>query len=197
MNYGQIKNATLKLVDEYSSRGAVQGATKIADLTLKIQDVVNDAYYDLASTVAKIDAVQVIDRTLQDSLVEYSLATDFMDINYLAFKLDNGEYQETSTYQIIPGNKIVLPSSGVVYHLFYYKKPTLLVFGSDNVVNDAQTLELSEEAIRLIPYYAAGTLMSSEGDSTKGSSLTAQYYSKKNNITQKKRAKRIINAYNI
>lgn len=197
MNYGQIKNATLKIIDEFSSRGAIQGATKIADLALKIQDVVNDAYYDLASTVAKIDATQTIDRTLQDSLVEYSLAADYMDTNYLAFKLENGEYQETSTYQIIPGNKIVLPSSGVVYSLFYYKQPTMLTFTADSAVDDIQTLELSEEAQRLIPYYAAGMLLSSEGNSQRGNELISQYNAKKNLITKPKRTKRIINAYSM
>lgn len=57
MNYGQIKGSVLRLIDEYSSRGTVQAATKIADIKFKIQDLTNATIYDLASTTAKIPAV--------------------------------------------------------------------------------------------------------------------------------------------
>jgi len=60
VNYEQFKAHVLKLLDEYSSRGAVQGSIKTADQIFKAQDFVNDALYDLASTTAKIPAVFTI-----------------------------------------------------------------------------------------------------------------------------------------
>lgn len=57
ITYGQIKDTTLQLLDEYSSRGAVLSATKTADYNLKIQSFTNSTIYDLASTTAKIPAV--------------------------------------------------------------------------------------------------------------------------------------------
>lgn len=42
ITYGQIQAATLKLLDEYSSRGAIQAANKTADNKFKIQQITND-----------------------------------------------------------------------------------------------------------------------------------------------------------
>lgn len=56
ITYGQIKDATLQWIDEYSSRGAVQSLTKTADYNFKIQTGVNGSINNLASTVAKIAA---------------------------------------------------------------------------------------------------------------------------------------------
>lgn len=56
MTYGEIKDATLKWIDEYSSRGAVQSLTKTVDYNFKIQTGVNESINNLASTVAKIAA---------------------------------------------------------------------------------------------------------------------------------------------
>lgn len=182
MNYGEIKNASLKLADEYSSRGAIQAATKIADMALKIQDLISDSVYDLASTVAKIPAVQIIDRTDPSTLTENALSDDFLSLNYVSCKLSSGEYKETSNYQITPTKQIVLPNSGYIYHIFYWKKPNQLVFTGDAVTDDAQTLEIVEEAQRIIPYYVAAELMGSEGNNERMTTLSIQYESKKKKI---------------
>ena len=54
INYGQIRSSTLKLIDEWSSRGQVQGTTKTADYNFKIQQITNESIYELASTTAKL-----------------------------------------------------------------------------------------------------------------------------------------------
>jgi len=54
VNYGQIRSATLKLLDEWSSRGAIQAANKTADYNFKIQTLVNESIMELASTNAKL-----------------------------------------------------------------------------------------------------------------------------------------------
>lgn len=54
MNYGEIVNATLRLIDEYSSRGVVSAPIKTADLRAKIPDAVNQICMDLATTTGKL-----------------------------------------------------------------------------------------------------------------------------------------------
>ena len=60
INYGQIRSATLKLLDEWSSRGAIQAAKKVADYGFKIQQIVNESIYELASTTAKLPKTLLI-----------------------------------------------------------------------------------------------------------------------------------------
>jgi len=54
INYGQIRTATLKILGEFSSRGAVTPQSKNADFNYQIQQIVNESIYELASTTAKL-----------------------------------------------------------------------------------------------------------------------------------------------
>lgn len=54
ITYGQIKDNTLKLIDEFSSRGAALPLTKTIDYDLKIQSICNSSILELASTDAKL-----------------------------------------------------------------------------------------------------------------------------------------------
>lgn len=58
--YGQIRKSTLALIDEFSSRGAVQAPIKVADYNYKIQNVCNESIYELASTTAKLPKTLLI-----------------------------------------------------------------------------------------------------------------------------------------
>src|SRR5665648_390487 len=60
INYGQVRSATLKLLDEWSSRGAIQGASKVADYSFKIQQITNESIIELASTTAKLPKTLLI-----------------------------------------------------------------------------------------------------------------------------------------
>lgn len=54
MIYKELVDATLKLIDEYSSRGVVTAAIKTADIRAKIPDAVNQICMDLATTTGKL-----------------------------------------------------------------------------------------------------------------------------------------------
>ncbi len=54
MNYGQLVNAVLRLIDEYSSRGTVTAPIKTADIRVKIPDATNQILMDLATTTGKL-----------------------------------------------------------------------------------------------------------------------------------------------
>ena len=56
ITYGQIRTATLKILGEFSSRGAVTPQSKNADFNYQIQQIVNESIYELASTTAKLPA---------------------------------------------------------------------------------------------------------------------------------------------
>jgi len=54
IKYGEIRRSTLKLLDDYSSRGNVLAPIKVADYGFKIQQVCNESIMELASTTAKL-----------------------------------------------------------------------------------------------------------------------------------------------
>jgi len=55
VTYDELVKATLRLLDEYSSRGATTAAIKTADLRIKIPDAVNQVLMDLAVTTGKLN----------------------------------------------------------------------------------------------------------------------------------------------
>lgn len=56
MNYGQLKDLVLQLLNKYSTRGKELAPTKTADIRLKIESFVNAELVDLASTTGKLRA---------------------------------------------------------------------------------------------------------------------------------------------
>ena len=85
ITYGQIRNSVLKLLDDYSSRGNILAPIKTADYGFKIQQIVNESIYELASTTAKLPKTLLIPHnpiknTLADdtsSIKTHLLGTDF------------------------------------------------------------------------------------------------------------------------
>lgn len=292
MNYGQLKAHALKLLDEYSSRGAIQSAIKTADISFKMQDLANDALYDLASTTAKIPAVYFIAHNpvynelakdtssikkhlpgtdfsielvgakscffeatgpatvlieeynsgawsaietieipatqisfaeykrlitptvptnnvrlrfsgdypydfhnyvlypyswpTQDSVQQsrphfiYSLPDDYLQLHNVMAKRDQRQYTPYNNYILSPDKKIAINRYEIGEYLInYWRKPSLLVFTGDEVVDNAQTLDISEDAARIAPYYVAGQVLMSEGELAKGVGLINQFESKK------------------
>lgn len=55
MDYDSLVRATLRLLDEYSSRGATTAPIKTADLRIKIPDAVNQILMDLAVTTGRLN----------------------------------------------------------------------------------------------------------------------------------------------
>ncbi len=55
MNYGEAVNASLNLLDEYSSRGVTLVPIKTADLRIKMPDAINQILMDLAVTTGKLN----------------------------------------------------------------------------------------------------------------------------------------------
>jgi hypothetical protein len=60
IKYGQIKDSTFKLLDDYSSRGNILAPIKTSDYNFKVQQIVNESIYELASTTAKLPKTLLI-----------------------------------------------------------------------------------------------------------------------------------------
>lgn len=56
MNYGQLKDQVLQLLNKYSTRGKELTPTKTADIRLKIENFINTELLDLATTSGKLKA---------------------------------------------------------------------------------------------------------------------------------------------
>lgn len=76
VNYGQVRKSTLKLLDEFSSRGSIQSPSKVVDYGFKIQQIVNESIMELASTTAKLPKTLLVPH----SPVKNTLADDTSSI---------------------------------------------------------------------------------------------------------------------
>lgn len=289
MNYGQIKGTVLRLIDEYSSRGAIQAASKIADIKYKIQDLTNSTIYDLASTTAKLPAVfNVAHNPIKNALMEdtsslkqhlpgtdftislagakscffectgpatvqieeggtilqtisipastkvlteyrrlitplvstsnitlrftgdyvytfrnytlypytfpteadvqqhrpwfeYDLPSDYLDLNNVFAKKDSRQYSAYPNYILTPNKKISFNSYDSPLELIvnYWRRPTLLTFINNDATDDAQVIDLSEDAAMIIPFNVAGQVLNSEKQLAEGTLLLNQYETKK------------------
>ncbi len=94
MTYDQLVKAVLRLLDEYSSRGATTAPIKTADLRIKIPDAANQILMDLAVTTGRL-------------IKEWQL---------LNFPVDNEVNKDTSTVKNhIPGtDDIVATQTGAL-----------------------------------------------------------------------------------
>lgn len=298
ITYGQIKNDVLKLIDNYSSRGAPLSASKIADYNMKIRSLVNSTIYDLASTTARIPAVfriahNPVKNTLADdtssikthlpgvdfsislvnaratffeatapaaviieesanngasystietitvtasvtTLIEYRrlispssstnivrlrfsgdslfsfsnyilypyswptesdvqqhrpwfefpLPNDFFDINNVFAKKDARQFVPYMNYIITPDKKISFNSYDYPMELLinYWRRPNLLTFTGVDATDDAQTIDLTDDAAIIIPWFVAGDILNSEQLLAEGTLRLNQATVKKNSL---------------
>jgi hypothetical protein len=66
--------------------------------------------------------------------------------------------------------------------IHYWRKPAMLTFTGDETTDDAQTIDLTDEAAHIIPYDIAGEVFKSEKQVTEGMILINQYEAKKANL---------------
>ena len=72
ITFGNVRTATLALLDEYNTSGAV---STTADVTVKIRDFNNKGMQDLAATTAKIHGEQFIPHAPVCNTVQYDTST--------------------------------------------------------------------------------------------------------------------------
>ena len=302
VTYGQIKSDVLKLIDNFSSRGAPLSASKVADYSMKIQSLVNTTIYDLASTTAKIPAIfRIVHAPIKNTLsedtssikqylpgtdfsitltnaratffeatypgqivieqssdngatystietinvpstavsfveykrlispgsptnivrlrftgsyiysfrnyvlydyswpteagiqqfrpfFEYALPSDFFDIDNVFAKKDQRQYSPYMNYIITPDKKIAVNRFEAPLELLvnYWRRPNLLTFTGVDATDDAQTIDLTDDAAIIIPWFVAGDILNSEQLLAEGTLRLNQFEVKKNSLIANK-----------
>ncbi|AEG59369.1 hypothetical protein [Desulforamulus ruminis] len=185
MNWGQLKAQVFKLMDEYSSRGVVQSKAKTQDVTFKAQDFARDTILELAKVV-KNPGVFTVSLSDENSPLQYNLPEDWLELNYAGYT--QGQRLEqvfpTGLFRITPDRRLILaPNRHPSEIRFYYvRRPVDLIFTGDDAADEAQTIDLPEDAARIAAYNVAGQVLLSEGELTKGTMLINQYEAKKENL---------------
>ena len=184
MNYAQVRDRTLQLLNQYTVAGAAYAPSynNQEDYLLRIPALVNDALMEIATTYRKINAYTVLD-----------LDGDYEDFgNWAKFELPEDFYQfktgdtfiltaadhafRTNLYTISGRKFLLVPKKalekGGKYSITYYRYPRLLDLAN---LNDEMTLELDNvpETHAAIPFYVAAFLVIHDD-----SFLYASFYNK-------------------
>jgi len=132
----------------------------------------------------------------------YALPADFLKLKDVMIRRDVRQWIPYTNYLLTNDKQIGINRYDTgEFMLNYYRKPTLLVYTGVDLTDDAQAIDLTDDAARLIPYYAAGQILGTSSDPTevpKGTKLLNQYEIKKGNIvaTDISYSGQIVNVYN-
>ena len=167
MNYGQVRDASLKLLHQYSL-----GDEKISrsyndqgDYLRRIPELVDDAMWIIAAGPRRIHAAKALKPARgknRGGMACFSLPEDLMEIvpgGLLV--LENGESRYESGYVRPDAGHILLPKCAGEVWLEYYRRPVScledLPEGRSEPC-DCRELDNVSETHRAIPYYAAAHL---------------------------------------
>lgn len=124
---------------------------------------------------------------------EYDLPADFLKLDTVMTKRDTRQYVPYINFILRSDKKIAFNRYDVgEYLIHYWRMPTFFTFTGTESVDDAQTFgidvansiyRVEDEAALIIPYYAAGQVLMSESDLSKGIALLNMYEQKKVNLT--------------
>lgn len=175
MNLKQIKDSTLRIINEYSNKGAITPEIKNKDYILRMNDLINDFQMEVCR-VRRIVAepIQVTVISNGSNLNKFDMPNDFMELKEI---LNNNFEFKSFTWQ---GKKtLCIPTSySGVYDVFYFKYPEIV----DSATPDTYELEVDIDAQTLAKYYVGGHLMLSE-DNTIAYQLLNEYNLKLANLT--------------
>lgn len=213
MNYGEVRDAALKLINQYSLAGTEIESTynNQADYLRRIPELVDDAVWKIATGPRRIlERKELRVEPTRDSmgLPVYTLPEDFMDITPDGLLVVESKYETPSWdsgYVRVDEHHIVFPKRGRHFHghvfLLYYRKPRSikdcksgaecpLTGGTCNCTDgeygqppDCAVIDNESETHRPIPYFVAASLVKDE-DAYVHDTLLAQWADLYNNLYQ-------------
>ncbi len=162
MNYGQVRDQVLKLLNQYTIAGnpVDNSYNSQQDYLNRIPALVNDAMMEIATTARKIPAVLELDRLSGEELgqeVRYRLPDNFYQlVSGSAVKTAQGRVLHTNCVSVSGGTDLVLPreEAGQV-RLHYYRYPMPL----SETPADSDELDNTPETHFAIPFYVAAFLV--------------------------------------
>lgn len=163
MTLEEMKQKVYSLIEEYSEDA--EDLTEDEDLALKMNSVINQIQNELAR-MKKIEEYTTLDG-LEGDVVDFS-------------SIDNNLYQLNIVRGVdceIIGQKIKFNEAGTA-EVYYYKYPTQINADTD----DSQELELSIDALEIMPYGVAADLLKSDVSSNYGQIYADRYREMKNEL---------------
>lgn len=163
MTLEEMKMKVYSLIEEYSEDA--EDLTEDEDLALKMNHVINQIQNELAR-FKKIEAYTTLNGSKGD-LIDFST-------------VDNNLYQLNIIKGLdcdVIGQKIKFNENGTA-EVYYYKYPTQINADTD----DSQELELSIDALEVMPYGVAADLLKSDVSSNYGRVYAERYREMKNEL---------------
>ena len=163
MTLEEMKQKVYSLIEEYSEDA--EDLTEDEDLALKMNSVINQIQNELAR-MKKIEEYTTLNGREGD-IIDFS-------------SVDNNLYQLNIVRGVdceIIGQKIKFNESGTA-EVYYYKYPTQINADTD----DSQELDLSIDALEIMPYGVAADLKKSDVSSNYGQIYADRYREMKNEL---------------
>ena len=163
MTLEEMKQKVYSLIEEYSEDA--EDLTEDEDLALKMNSVINQVQNELAR-MKKIEEYTTLDGREGDVI-------DFSSV-------DNNLYQLNIVKGLdceIIGQKIKFNEEGTA-EVYYYRYPTQINMDTD----DSQELDLSIDALEIMPYGVAADLLKSDVSSNYGQIYADRYREMKNEL---------------
>lgn len=163
MTLEEMKVKVYSLIEEYSENA--EDLTEDEDLALKMNSVINQIQNELAR-FKKIEEYTTLDGREGD-------VVDFKDVDKNLYQLNivRGLNAE------IIGQKIKFNETGTA-EVYYYKYPTQINSDTD----DSEELDLSIDALEIMPYGVAADLLKSDVSSNYGQIYAQRYQEMKNEL---------------
>lgn len=162
MNFGQVRDQTLKLLNQYTRAGSpVEGSyNNQQDYLERIPGLVNDAMMEIATTARKIPMVVRLESLLHEESgdeVRYELPGNFYQlISGSVVKTREGKTLHTNLYAIEGKKYLVIPKEERGdYTITCYRYPNLLGENPE----DTDELDNEPETHYAIPFYVAAYLV--------------------------------------
>lgn len=163
MNYGQVKDQVLKLLNQYTVAGAKVASSynNQQDYIERIPTLVNDAMMEIATTTRKIPAVLVLSNLPHLEMgeqVRYELPDDFYQfVSGRVVTSREGKVLHTNCFSTQGRKTLLVPKEEAGnYTVEYYRYPALL---PDKPSAD-EPLDNEPETHFAIPFYVASFLVS-------------------------------------
>ena len=165
MNYGQVRDQVLKLLNQYTMAGAsVPGSyNNQQDYLNRIPQLVNDAMMEIATTARKIPAtLRLADLTSweEGEQVRYQLPHDFYQlVSGSVVRTHEGRTLHTNRYCLQGKEYLLVPKQEAgEYSFTYYRYPHLL----GESPQDSQELDNTPETHYAVPYFVAAFLVAGD-----------------------------------
>lgn len=163
MTLEEMKQKVYSLIEEYSEDA--EELTEDEDLALKMNSVINQIQNELAR-MKKIEEYTTLDGSEGDVIDFSSVDSDLYQLNIV-----RGVDCE------IIGQKIKFNEAGTA-EVYYYKYPTQINADTD----DSQELDLSIDALEIMPYGVAADLLKSDVSSNYGQIYADRYREMKSEL---------------